>query len=138
MDGLNFYGPVKALKTHCVNGHLYTEETTKHTAKGSRQCRVCRQMARKRHNFSRRLLRAGISQRPHTNPPKTSIPLLVKLFNIQNEARLTDAVLEQASGYARNSLKGWRYGKHRPLLTAIVDIYDALGYDLVPVKRGKQ
>jgi hypothetical protein len=34
-------GRVLAARDKCSNGHLYTEETTYVTRRGTRQCRIC-------------------------------------------------------------------------------------------------
>jgi len=41
LRGISF-SAVNAAKTHCLNGHEYTEATTYITPAGRRQCRVCK------------------------------------------------------------------------------------------------
>jgi hypothetical protein len=49
---------IQKAKTHCVNGHLYTDENTYRDPDGSRQCRACRRAARRR-AYLREIQRGG-------------------------------------------------------------------------------
>lgn len=42
-------GHVNASKTHCKNGHEYTEENTYHKKSGGRECRICQKAANRRY-----------------------------------------------------------------------------------------
>lgn len=47
-------GPPRNIKTHCVNGHEFSDENTAYTKTGHRYCRKCRQETKKRYHSRRK------------------------------------------------------------------------------------
>jgi len=147
MDGLNFdvsvttARPVRAKKSHCVHGHLYTPENTILVSDGKRQCRTCRRMRARRWRFKVKLrgpVRLEFSLGTQRQESSASLPLVRQFFALADQKQITAAELVRQTGYNKQQFTSWRHGRNRPLLSAMVDCYNALGYDLVPVKRGQQ
>ncbi len=55
-----------ASKTHCANGHEYTDETTRYRKQdGSRECRICAYLASQRHLVKRTKAPRKYNRKPH-------------------------------------------------------------------------
>lgn len=61
-------------------------------------------------------------------------PLVKRLFDMMREDQVAMRRLANRSGYDRKMLYNWRNGS-MPSLSRISEVYEALGYDLVPVKK---
>lgn len=132
--------PAKPRKTHCPNGHAYSVENVIWQG-NKRHCRTCKRLACARYNFKLKVGRVGpTSFKRGTNrrAPKVAIPLVRRLFEFADARRLSIVDLSEMTGYDRKSFYQWREGVCVPSFAAIVDCFNALGYDLVPVMRGKQ
>ena len=124
----------------CKHGHAFTEANTIRDG-NKRQCRECKRLAARRYRFKLKLrgpVVMGANYIPNRGPARTKLPLVRKLFEIVDEKRLTDIDLEDIVGYERRSYCKWRGGVSIPTAAALIDCFNALGYDLVPVKRDKQ
>lgn len=154
MDGLNFDVSVRAVQPtgFCKYGHAWTPENTADNGQGYRQCRECKRAANRRLKQRRRdaalqlqpLSRGGIhlarfGNRSALKPIAPHVhPLVRQMIEIVDTRGLVNVDFSVACGYDEKSLSKWRNGVGTPMLHALVDFYNALGYDLVPVKRGKE
>jgi hypothetical protein len=71
-------------------------------------------------------------------PSQHALPIVRAVFDIADSQHLTAAALAHLSGYAARSIIAWRRGERDPSMRALVDLYNSVGHDLVPVKRDKQ
>lgn len=68
-------------------------------------------------------------------PIKTRNPHARQLFELARKQRVTMAELARRSGYTVSTLSYLRGGHSAPLLTTFTDAAEAIGYDVVLVKR---
>lgn len=68
-------------------------------------------------------------------PIKTRNPHLRLLFETARKHGITTAELARRSGYTLSALSYLRGGRSAPLLTTFTDAAEAIGYDVVLVKR---
>ena len=67
--------------------------------------------------------------------PDHAHPLVQKLFVLMNIERVGITDLSRLSGWSVRTINGWRKNQH-PSLAAYADCVQAMGYELVLVRRG--
>lgn len=150
MDGLNFDSSVTAVQpAFCKHGHAWTHENTiwqvrpDRASRLSRQCRECRRLTSRRHR-ERKITERETSLkrwkrgRAFRFEPSTKLPLINQMFVAADEMKISISELSEMTGYARQLIWRWKNGEVRPNAYALVDCFNALNYDLVPVKRGEK
>lgn len=124
------------MKAACIRGHAYTPENTKWDGRGRYRCRTCHLQNKK--VYRRRSALARCFNGGTRTSPKTKSPIVRQLFEIAVFEEVSVLSLSIKSGYHDRLVSNWRSGRYQPNINAVVDLYNALGYDLVPVKRGEQ
>ena len=122
-------------KTHCIRGHAYTPENTIITSQGKRQCRSCKRLAGKKYLARQR---NGYRRYKAARGEARVLPLVREIFSMIEAQRLSLRLMARKSGYFVRNFERWRRGDVIPSAATMIDLYNALGYDLVPVKREKQ
>jgi transcriptional regulator with XRE-family HTH domain len=69
------------------------------------------------------------------SPQRKIDPLVQLLADIRQELGLTQQVMSELLGVPQSSISEWETGYVRPELSTIRRLLDALGYDVVAVKR---
>jgi len=120
-------------KPYCSRGHAYTTDNTIWRANGKYVCRKCKRIRAEAYERRVRLNRL----RKKLESARPAIPVVRQLFLLAKNDRVTLQALAYRSGYSEKSMSFWRSGRTRMYAAALIDLYGALGYDLVPVKRGE-
>lgn len=67
--------------------------------------------------------------------PEKAHPLIQKLFVLMNIERVGIHELARKAGWSVRAINGWRTNRH-PSMAAVCDCVEAMGYELVLVRRG--
>ena len=62
-------------------------------------------------------------------------PIVRRLMNEAIERRILDEALASKAGFSVNTMRKWRHGINQPSIGNVEILANALGYDLVLVKR---
>jgi hypothetical protein len=72
---------------------------------------------------------------PKRAPSPSAHPIIRQIFELAAESGISTYRLAVTTGYAPKVLAHWKFARHKPAFHSVLDLYNALGYDLVPVKR---